>query len=206
MLPAGDEPAEVAEFAERAAALAACIQEAQSQGPELSDDRRRAAAEATCFARLDAVRNAQQPPGGVVDAVPGEGAIVSPGLSGKRWSQLYATLAASEAFLILVFCSLILLLTGVVLSFVRGIASRPLGRFAAFSVACAQEVAPFMGMLGTVYSFAIVAAGSSDAGLTLLFKQGFKAAVTTTLLGGMVYILAVLRSAYGESADEARAV
>tara|TARA_R110002072_G_scaffold5527_1_gene35287 strand:+ start:9998 stop:10615 length:618 start_codon:yes stop_codon:yes gene_type:complete len=57
------------------------------------------------------------------------------------------------------------------------------------------NTAPFLGMLGTVYSFGLVASNSSGSQLSTLFRLGFIDAILTTVFGGMIFVLAMFLSA-----------
>lgn len=53
-----------------------------------------------------------------------------------------------------------------------------------------MDVAPMLGILGTIYSFAYVATNGEGQRLMSLFKSGFLDAALTTIIGGLIYIFA----------------
>ena len=56
----------------------------------------------------------------------------------------------------------------------------------------ALNSAPMLGLLGTLYAFSTLVSGSNASDVTSLlsiFKTNFASAVTTTLLGGITYVL-----------------
>ena len=56
----------------------------------------------------------------------------------------------------------------------------------------ALNASPMLGLLGTLYAFSILVSGSSATNVSTLlsiFKLNFASAVTTTLLGGVTYVL-----------------